>query len=327
MPESLVFEVLIIGGSFSGLSAAVTLARQLHTVAIFDSGSYRNARSKHIHVMPTWDHKDPEEFRAAARLDLERYDTIQLHRVEIMKISKNADGLFEATDHNDRQWLGRKVILASGVQENYPDVRGYEECWARGIYHCLFCHGYEQRGAESAGVLALDWTASAKMATHMARMASSLASIVTIYTNGDKQLATEVAAAVEGAQQYRVDDRAISLLSFNADSNEKVTINFEDGSKKKNEAFVAHAPRTTVKGPFAEMLGLELTPMGDYAVSPPFNATSVEGVFAAGDCATMLKVSTNAVASGSITGAGVSAQLHEEKVRMKSTSSNTNRSP
>ncbi|KAI3326347.1 FAD/NAD(P)-binding domain-containing protein [Xylariaceae sp. AK1471] len=317
MADKPVLDVLIIGGGFAGLAAANTLARQLHTVAVFDSESYRNARSKHMHVMPAWDHKDPEEFRAAARKDLERYNTVQFHRVEILKLAKTEYSVFEATDDTGTHWFGRKVILASGVQENFPDVLGYEECWARGIYHCLFCHGYEQRGSPSAGVLAIDWIASTKMAKHMAHMAATLAKIVTIYTNGDEQLASELTTALKDADQYQVDHRAISRLSFNPDSGELITISFQDGSDDKKEAFLAHSPTTRVKGPFAEQLGLELTPMGDYVVSPPFSATTVEGVFAAGDCTSMFKVATNALASGSMTGAGVSAQLQEEHMGTK----------
>ena len=83
--------------------------------------------------MPAWDHKHPEEFRAAARKDLERYKTVQIEKTEITKLEKTADGLFRATDQVNKTWLGRKVILASGVYEIYPDLEGYSECWAKGM--------------------------------------------------------------------------------------------------------------------------------------------------------------------------------------------------
>ncbi|CAJ2504441.1 Uu.00g118350.m01.CDS01 [Anthostomella pinea] len=313
MEGGAMFDVLIIGGGFSGLSVAATLARQSHTALIFDSGSYRNARSNHMHIMPTWDHKDPEQFRTTARSELEMYDTIQIRQVEVKGLRKTDEGLFEATDATGEVWRGRKVVLATGVEDQYPDIQGYDECWARAIYHCLFCHGYEQRGAESAGILAVDLIASAQKARQMARMASSLVRSVTIYTNANKGLAEQIAAALQGFEHYCVDDRAISKLSLTAGSDQSVKISFKDGSEEKREAFLVHSPITRAKGPFAQQLGLELTPTGDYAVLPPFNATSVNGVYAVGDCMTMFKVATNAVASGSMTGAGVSGKLHEEQ--------------
>lgn len=183
-------------------------------------------------------------------------------------------------------------------------------------YHCLFCHGYEQRGLESAGVLAIDWIASARMAMHMAHMASSLVHNVTIYTNGNETLAEELVQALSGASQYHVDTRAIAKISYQEGSNELVQIQFENGSDPKVEAFLAHSPRTRVNGPFAEQLGLELTATGDYVVQPPFNATSVDGVFAAGDCTSMFKVGPRAVADGCMAGAGVSTRLQEERLTM-----------
>lgn len=133
MANTKIFDVLIVGGGFAGLSAAGTLARQLHTVVVFDSGSYRNARSKHLHMMPTWDHQDPESFRAATRADLERYDTVELYKTEIVAIAKGDDAVFEAKDSSGRQWRGRKVILANGVMDQPPALSGYDECWARAM--------------------------------------------------------------------------------------------------------------------------------------------------------------------------------------------------
>jgi thioredoxin reductase len=180
-------------------------------------------------------------------------------------------------------------------------------------YHCLFCHGYEQRGSPSAGVLAVDWISSVKMAMHMAHMASSLVDVVTIYTNGNETLAKDLTAALEGHKEYRVDARAISKLSLKPDG---LAITLVDGADK-SEAFLAHSPYTRLKGPFAQQLGLDMTPTGDLVVQPPFNATNVEGVFAVGDITTMFKVATNALASGSMTGAGVSARLQEERMGTK----------
>ncbi|XXH04314.1 hypothetical protein Hte_010728 [Hypoxylon texense] len=115
------------------------------------------------------------------------------------------------------------------------------------------------------------------MARHIAHMASTLAQVVTIYTNGDEDLAAELRKTLASLDQYRVEHGAIAKLSFDTMLKETVKISFKDGSEK-GEAFLVHSPYTRVKGPFAEQLGLEFTPTGDYLVYPPFNETSVEAV-------------------------------------------------
>lgn len=122
------YDILIIGGGPAGLSAAASVVRQDHKTVIFDSQKYRNAESKHMHTVPTWDHRDPAEFRSAAITGLERYGTITVENVEIEAIKKNDDGTFEVTSAGTT-WTGKKVVLASGVEDIFPDIAGYAECW------------------------------------------------------------------------------------------------------------------------------------------------------------------------------------------------------
>jgi gliotoxin/aspirochlorine biosynthesis thioredoxin reductase len=87
-----------------------------------------------MHVVPTWDHRDSKDFRAAARKDLlARYNTTQFQDVKVESISRTDLGLFKAIDVTKTEWLGRKVILATGVRDIYPDIDGYGECWAYGM--------------------------------------------------------------------------------------------------------------------------------------------------------------------------------------------------
>jgi len=131
-PNSL--DVLIIGAGPAGLSAALTLARQLHTAVVFDSNVYRNELSNHMHTVATWDHKDPREFRSATRTEiLKRYGTISFVDTPIERVEKGANEVFTATARDGRSWQGSRILLATGVRDLAPDIKGYGNCWGRGM--------------------------------------------------------------------------------------------------------------------------------------------------------------------------------------------------
>ena len=91
-----------------------------------------------MHAVPTWDHRDPAEFRAAAKRDLlARYDTTSFVDVGIKTVlkpeRKDGSSLFEAIDENGASWWGRKVVLATGIKDIFPNIEGYPECWVKGM--------------------------------------------------------------------------------------------------------------------------------------------------------------------------------------------------
>ena len=178
-------------------------------------------------------------------------------------------------------------------------------------FHCLYCHGYEERDSPSSGVLAVQGLANAPLALHFAENAAQLTSKVTIYTNGADQLQKDIAAHKGPNPAFEVDARTIRRL-VKGPNLADITLEFSDGSKK-TEAFLAHNPNTYVKGPFVNQLGLDLTPEGNIAAPAPFHQTSIRGVFAAGDCVTPYKVVPGAISSGCNAGVGAATQLQSEK--------------
>ncbi|KAI0470483.1 FAD/NAD(P)-binding domain-containing protein [Xylariaceae sp. FL0804] len=319
MPE--IVDVLVVGGGPAGLNAALAVARNVHTAIVFDSQSYRNARTSHFHMIPTWDGKDPIAFRDAARQNThDNYDTIFYKDVKVEKAAKSDEGIFELIDQKGTIWKGRSLVLATGIVDVPLNIPGFEECWAYSIFHCLFCDGYEQRGSASAGVLAINDVAAVPLALHVARNAAQLTKAVTIYTHGDNSRTAELEAAIGSVAPMTVDSRRIAKFVPRPPNKIGLTIHFEDGTTK-DEAFLAHKPVSKLKSSFlADQLGLELTPQGDIKVNPPFGETSLAGCFAAGDNSSFLKTSPNAVNAGANNAAGVASHVQSGKYGQKSLS-------
>jgi len=184
-------------------------------------------------------------------------------------------------------------------------------------FHCLFCHGYEERGASSAGVFAIDDCAPSHLAVHLARFANRLASKVTIYTNGNEtvtagiqEILSKAKPESKTAQNISIESKKIAKL-VKGSRKAEVEVVMEDGTRRL-EGFVAHKPKGEPRGPWVKQLGLETTEQGDIKVNFPFNETSVSGVFAGGDCAQMMKAVTTGIAMGGACAAGAASSIGAE---------------
>lgn len=176
-------------------------------------------------------------------------------------------------------------------------------------FHCLYCHGFEERGAESVGVFAGGMITAPEMVSHVAPMAKRFAKSVTVYSNGNESTLEGVRAKLHSSK-INYDNRTIKSFQL-VDDGPAVKITFHDGSSKV-EGFVASHPNVVQTTPFAEQLGLEMQPSGDIKVDPPFHETSVKGCFAAGDAATMMRSVLQAMAMGGFAALGAAAQLQDE---------------
>ncbi|KAF4948234.1 hypothetical protein FSARC_13780 [Fusarium sarcochroum] len=305
------YDVLIIGGGPAGLSMASALARQVYSALILDSGVYRNAPTKYMHNVVGFDHVNPADFRAKAREDLQnRYESIEFKSATIATVRKTDAGVFEAVDDKGTVYQGKKLGLGTGVRDVFDDQpKGYSDCWGRGIFHCLYCHGFEERGAETVGVFSGGMVSNADMLAHVTPMAKRLSKSVTVYTNGEESLIADIRAKVHSSKVH-YDNRKITSFEL-VDEGPQVKITFEDGSSK-TEGFVVSHPNVVQSAPFAEQLGLETVPSGDIKVEAPFNETNVKGCFAFGDAATMMRSVLQAMHMGGFSAIGMAMQLQHE---------------
>lgn len=169
-------------------------------------------------------------------------------------------------------------------------------------FHCLFCHGYEERDSPSAGILAIGDLSSPLHSLFVSRFANRLASKITIYTNGNASATEEIQNALSAlkptsktAQNVTINSQKILRFVKGAEKAD-VEVHLEDGSVKV-EGFLAHNPKGVVNGPFVEQLGLKLTANGKVVVNAPFNETSVGGVFSVGDASVLMASVTTGIAS------------------------------
>lgn len=129
-------DVLIIGAGPAGMTAALTLARQQQSSIVFDDGTYRNNMADHMHLIPGFDGAKPLEYRNTAKSNiLSTYDRVSFLNVRISNANKDGStGIFTLTDETGQIWKGKKLILANGVEDIYPPIEGYAECWGKAMY-------------------------------------------------------------------------------------------------------------------------------------------------------------------------------------------------
>lgn len=148
------------------------------------------------------------------------------------------------------------------------------------------------------------------VALHLARQALQLSKEVTMYTLGNEELASDITSVIASIPQMKVDSRAVKKL-VKGPLRSEVILHFEDGTTS-TQGFLTHKPKFSQRSPFAEQLGLDLTPQGTIKVNPPFNQTSMRGVFSAGDAANPMQTVTQAIFSGTACGGGAPLQLQAD---------------
>lgn len=157
------YDVIIVGGSYSGISAGLQLARARRKVLIIDAGQRRNRFANSSHGFLGQDGRDPGAIADEARAQLLAYPTVEWLSQPAVEATRGDDG-YVITVANGEQFAARRLILATGVVDELPDIPGLAERWGRRVFHCPYCHGYELDGGQ-IGVLA-----ASPMAIHHALM-------------------------------------------------------------------------------------------------------------------------------------------------------------
>lgn len=294
------FDVIIIGGSYSGLAAAMALGRALRNVLIIDGGDPCNKQTPRSHNFLTNDGKPPKEIARLARQQVRMYGSVSFLEGLATTAIKNGKG-FEVTTATGETFTSRKLILATGIKDVMPDIPGFADSWGISVLHCPYCHGYEVR-QQKTGILA-----NGDAGYELSSLISNWTNDLTLYTNGRSTLT--------GEQKIKLEKHHINVVESELDSLENKDgyinrIAFKDGSKAQATALYARLPFVQHSS-IPENLGCEMTPEG-YIRIDSAQKTSIPGVFACGDNATRVRTVANAVSMGTTTGLMVNRELIEE---------------
>ena len=294
------YDVIIIGGSYSGLSAAMSLGRSLREVLIIDSGNPCNIQTPHSHNFITQDGKTPKEISSIAKKQVEKYETVKFFTGLATSGNKTDKGFKIKTQSGDT-FTAKKIIFATGVKDIMPNIKGFADCWGISVIHCPYCHGYEYSNNKT-GILA-----NGDMGFEMSKLISNWTKDLTLFTNGKSTLTVE--------QTEKISKRNINVIEkvieyFEHNNGQLENIHFKDGSTFSVKAIYAR-PAFEQHCLIPEQLGCELTEQ-NYIKIDAFQKTTIYGISACGDNTTALRSISNAVAMGSLSGVMANKEIIDE---------------
>ena len=289
------YDVIVIGGSFAGLSAAMQLARARRRVLVLDGGSPRNRFAPHSHGFLGQDGKAPAEIIGAAAAQLAAYPTAHIVASEARTAQRVDDRFFVAQSDGNTASADR-LILATGVRDELPVLPGLAERWGISVLHCPYCHGYEVAD-KRLGVLATH-----ALSIHQAILVPDWGP-TTWFTQGIVDPTPEEADLL-ARRNVRIE--RIPVVEVLGDAPNLTGLRLADDRVVGLDALFV-GPRTQMASALGEQLGCAFDegPMGPVIRADDWKQTSVPGVFAAGDASTMWTNATFASAAG--VAAGVAA--------------------
>lgn len=295
------FDVIIIGGSYAGLSAAMALGRSLRNVLIIDSGNPCNRQTPHSHNFVTQDGEKPDAIAEKAKTQVLSYHTVKFHNDLAVSGRKTEPG-FEITTQTGFIFTAKKLIFATGVKDIMPDIKGFSECWGIGVIHCPYCHGYEVKN-EKTGILANGY-----FACHYAQLVRNLTKNLTVFTNGKADFTQE---QLSKFAKHNIPLIEKEIAFFNHENGKIHQIVFKDNSTFALKALYSR-PAFEQHCKIPEMLGCELTEQG-LIKTDMLQKTTVDHVFACGDNASPMRSVAYAVGAGNIAGAMVNNEMTTEE--------------
>jgi thioredoxin reductase len=266
------FDVVIIGGSFAGLAAALYLGRAHRSVCVLDTHQPRNRFAEASHGFFAQDGSDPKTMLATMRQQLSAYPTVAFVNEAAVDASGNSGG-FEVALPGGSTIEGARLLLAFGISDILPSIPGLSERWGKSVLHCPYCHGYEVSG-QRLGVMNVS-PASLQQALLVSEWGPTA-----FFLNG----ADLDDPSLNQLQRRSIEIETDPVVGLFGEQDRLSTIRFADGRSRSLDALFI-SPRNRLNSEVAERLGCDIQdgPHGKFISVDDLKMTTMDGVFAAGD--------------------------------------------
>lgn len=303
------YDVVVVGGGAAGLGGALTLARARRSVVVIDAGAPRNAPATGVHGLLGLDGIPPAELLARGRAEVRGYGG-EVVDGEVAAVAREDGGLaghgFEVALVDGRTVRARRLLIATGLVDELPDVPGLRERWGLDVVHCPYCHGWEVRD-RAIGVLA-----SGPMSVHQALLIRQWSDDVTFFSHTLPSPTDEDAERL-AARGIRVVEGEVASLEIVDDRIAGVRLT--DGTLVDREV-VAVASRMVARADFLAALGLPVSEhprgVGAHVSADQTGGTDVPGVWVAGNVTDLVAQVGGAATAGTVAAAQINADLVAE---------------
>lgn len=294
----MIFDVLIVGGGPAGLSAALVLGRCCRKVALFDTSEPRNYVTKHIYGLLGHDTIDPAMYRKMGKEEVLRYGVKVFEKKIIKAVCEN--GHFAIETAEKETFLGKKLLLATGICDNLPGLEGFSTYYGKGVYHCPYCDGYEYHGKVLAA-----WGKGSE-AFGLALALKGWSEEVSLFLDKNS-LNTEMTTLL---QKNKISVYTSKVERLEGDSERLKEIVLKDGKRLKCDAlFFVNGYQQ--HSDLAKMLNCRFTKKGVVHTSVK-QETNINGLYVAGDAAKDMQMTIVAAAEGAKAAIAINTALQLE---------------
>jgi thioredoxin reductase len=304
------WDVVIAGAGPAGLSAALVLGRARRKVLLCDTGTPRSWASKQMHGFLTRDGIAPAEFRRLAHRELSRYPGVEFRAVEVTAARRTGNGHFSVTTGKRGRVSSRKLLIATGVFDHLPRLEGIEQFFGTSVFQCPYCDGWEMRDAPIAVY------GKRRRGFEMARAMTAWSDNIVLCTDGAARLSATEMTHLERNAIPVIEERIERLAGARGKLREIV---FRGGRRLKRSALFFDTPSSS-QSQLAETLGCQFARHGGIKCGQ-HEATSVPGVFVAGNIIKDVQLVIVAAAEGTRAAFGINRALTREDFARRATGS------